>query len=153
MLMSLPLAVAFSALGENAPDIVVHVVLGTGMLLFVRAVFDFALPRWINVIGAVSAGAFAVVFLYRRSAVSFPRTPPWTTSPSGCFGDSNAISDHEYNVSATALTSGVRGLIIALPQERVQSYFWLNSGGTTPRRPCSPPGTYWTRRSRRSGPP
>ena len=46
---------------------------------------------------------------------------------------SNAISDHEYNVSASALTSGVRGLIIALPQERVQSYFWLNSGGTTPK--------------------
>ena len=46
---------------------------------------------------------------------------------------SNAISDHEYNVSATALTSGVRGLIIALPQERVQSYFWLISGGTTPK--------------------
>ena len=46
---------------------------------------------------------------------------------------SNAISDHEYNVSAAALTSGVRGLIIALPQERVQSYFWLNSGGTTPK--------------------
>ena len=46
---------------------------------------------------------------------------------------SNAISDHEYNVSAAALTSGVRGLIIALPQERVQSYFWLNSGRTTPK--------------------
>src|SRR5258708_5551552 len=45
----------------------------------------------------------------------------------------NAISDHEYNVSAAALTSGVRGLIIALPQERVQSSFWLNSGRTTPR--------------------
>ena len=44
---------------------------------------------------------------------------------------SNAISDHEYNVSAAALTSGVRGLIIGLPQERVQSYLWLTSGRTT----------------------
>src|SRR5882724_7606981 len=43
----------------------------------------------------------------------------------------NAISDHEYNVSAAALTSGVRGLIIGLPQERVQSYFWLIGGRTT----------------------
>ena len=43
---------------------------------------------------------------------------------------SNAISDHEYNVSAAALTSGVRGLIIGLPQERVQSYLWLIGGGT-----------------------
>jgi signal transduction histidine kinase len=43
---------------------------------------------------------------------------------------SNAISDREYNESATALTSGVRGLIIGLPQERVQSYLWLIGGGT-----------------------
>jgi len=46
---------------------------------------------------------------------------------------SNAISDHEYNVSAAAIASGVRGLIIGLPQERVQSYLWLTSGRTTPK--------------------
>ena len=72
MLLSIPLAVASSGLGGNAPDIVVHVVLGTGMLLFVRAVFDFALPRWINVIGALSAGAFAVVFLLQAVSRLFP---------------------------------------------------------------------------------
>ena len=43
----------------------------------------------------------------------------------------SAISDHEYNTSASALVSGVRGLIIGLPQERVQSYLWLISDGTT----------------------
>ena len=63
---------ASSALGESAPEIVVHVVLGTGMLLFVRAVFDFGLPRWINVIGALSAGAFAVVFLLQAVSRLFP---------------------------------------------------------------------------------
>ena len=72
MLLSIPLAVASSALGETAPEIVVHVVLGVGMLLFVRAVFDFALPRWINVIGALSAGAFAVVFLLQAVSRLFP---------------------------------------------------------------------------------
>jgi signal transduction histidine kinase len=46
---------------------------------------------------------------------------------------SNAVSDHEYNVSAAAIASGVRGLIIGLPQERVQSYLWLTSGRTTPK--------------------
>src|SRR6201987_221779 len=46
---------------------------------------------------------------------------------------SNAISDHEYNVSAAALVSGVRGLIIGLPQERGRSYLWLVSDGTTPK--------------------
>ena len=42
----------------------------------------------------------------------------------------SAISDHEYNVSAAALVLGVRGLIIGLPQERVQSYLWLISDRT-----------------------
>jgi signal transduction histidine kinase len=46
---------------------------------------------------------------------------------------SNAISDHQYNVGASAITSGVRGLIIGLPQERVQSYLWLISGRTIPK--------------------
>jgi hypothetical protein len=72
MLLSLPVAVASQALGENAPEVVVHVVLGTGMLLLVRAVFDFGLPRWINVIGALSAGAFAVVFLLQAVSRLFP---------------------------------------------------------------------------------
>jgi hypothetical protein len=34
---------------------------------------------------------------------------------------SNAISDHQYNVAAKAIASGVEGLIRGLPQERVQS--------------------------------
>ena len=42
----------------------------------------------------------------------------------------SAINDHEYNVEAAAISSGVRGLIIGLPQERVQSYLWLISGRT-----------------------
>ena len=45
----------------------------------------------------------------------------------------SAISDHDYNVSAAALISGVRGLIIGLPQERVRSYLWLTSDRTTPK--------------------
>ena len=44
---------------------------------------------------------------------------------------SNAISDHKYNASATAIASGVRSLTVELPQERVQSYLWLLSGGTS----------------------
>jgi signal transduction histidine kinase len=46
---------------------------------------------------------------------------------------SNAISDHEYNVSAAAIASGVEGLLIGLPQERVESYLWLSSGRTAPK--------------------
>ena len=43
----------------------------------------------------------------------------------------SAINDHEYNVGGPQpSSSGVRGLIIGLPQERVQSYLWLISGRT-----------------------
>ena len=72
ILLSLPLAVASQALGQNAPDIVVHLALGIGMLLFVKAAFDFGLPRWISVIGAVSAALFAVVFLLQALSSLFP---------------------------------------------------------------------------------
>src|SRR6266436_3666380 len=43
---------------------------------------------------------------------------------------SNAVADHEYNVSAAAIASGVRALTVELPQERAQSYLWLISGRT-----------------------
>ena len=82
VLLSLPLAVASQALGENTAQVVVHVVLGIGMLLFVRAIFDFGLPRWINAIGALSAALFAVAFLLQAAAALFPRTPRCTTWPS-----------------------------------------------------------------------
>jgi len=71
-LSALPLALAFQSLGGYAPEIVVHLVLGIGMVLLVRAVFDFGLPRWLNVIGAVSAGAFAVVFLLQAASLLLP---------------------------------------------------------------------------------
>ena len=48
---------------------------------------------------------------------------------------SNAISDHEYNVSTAAINAGVRGLTIGLPQERVQSYLWLIGGRKTAEEP------------------
>lgn len=73
ILLSLPVAVASQVLGENAPQVVVHVVLGIAMLLFVRATFDFGLPRWINAIGALSAALFAVVFLLQAASSLFPQ--------------------------------------------------------------------------------
>ena len=72
MLLSVPLALATQALGENIPQVVVHVVLTIGMLFFVRAIFDFGLPRWINLIGAVSAALFAAVFFLQAVSAFFP---------------------------------------------------------------------------------
>jgi len=73
MLMSLPLAVVSQVLGEDAPQVVVHLVLTIGMLLFVKAIFDFGLPRWINVIGALSAALFGVVFLLQAVSSLVPQ--------------------------------------------------------------------------------
>ena len=73
ILLSVPLAVVSQAFGENAPQIVVHVVLTIGMLLFVRAIFDFGLPRWINAIGALSAALFAVIFLLQALSSVLPQ--------------------------------------------------------------------------------
>jgi hypothetical protein len=87
MLLSLPLAVASQELGENAPDIVVHLVLGTGMLLFVKAAFDFGLPRWISVIGALSAALFAVVFLLQALSSLFPENAPLDDVAFGLLGN------------------------------------------------------------------
>ena len=48
--------------GEGAVT-VVHLVMGAGFVLFATSVFDFALPRWVNVLGASAAAAFGVIFL------------------------------------------------------------------------------------------
>ena len=44
---------------------------------------------------------------------------------------SNAISDHEYNVSSKAIATGITALTVELPQERVQAYLWLISNRAT----------------------
>ena len=73
ILLAIPLAVASQVLGENAPQVVVHVVLTIGMLLFVRAIFDFGLPGWINAVGAISAALFGVIFLLQAISSLLPQ--------------------------------------------------------------------------------
>jgi hypothetical protein len=72
MLLAFPIAVAASLLGPNVPEIAVHIVLGTGMLLLAKAVFDFALPSWITYIGAISAAALGAVFLLQAISLLLP---------------------------------------------------------------------------------
>lgn len=73
MLLAFPLAVVSQALGQNAPEIVVHIVLGIGMLLFAKAVWAFGLPRWINWVGALSAVAFGAIFLLQAVSLLVPQ--------------------------------------------------------------------------------
>jgi hypothetical protein len=62
IVLSYPLALGVGLLGGGA-ETVIHVVMGTGFVVFATSVFDFALPRWINVVGAVAAAAFGAIFI------------------------------------------------------------------------------------------
>jgi hypothetical protein len=62
VVLSYPLALGVGLLGGDAEP-VIHLVMGTGFVVFATSVFDFALPRWINLVGAVAAAAFGAIFL------------------------------------------------------------------------------------------
>ena len=63
ILLSVLAALAVELLFGSGGDTVIHFVMGTGFVIFATSVFDFGLPRWINIIGATAAGAFGVIFL------------------------------------------------------------------------------------------
>src|ERR687897_1509285 len=62
-LLALPIAVLYQMLFGNGAAAVLHLAFALGSVLLSFSVFDFKLPRWINWIGCVSAGALAVIFL------------------------------------------------------------------------------------------
>ncbi|HEY7567308.1 MAG TPA: hypothetical protein VH762_07035 [Gemmatimonadaceae bacterium] len=63
LLLALPLTLVYQSLGGPRAEAVIHAALTLGALLMALAVIDFATPKWILVLGVVSAGALAVVFL------------------------------------------------------------------------------------------
>jgi len=63
ILLSVLAALAVDLLFGSGGDTVIHFVMGTGFVIFATSVFDFGLPRWVNIIGATAAGAFGVIFL------------------------------------------------------------------------------------------
>ena len=60
---SYPLALGVQQLFGGGADTVVHLVTGAGFVLFATSVFDFDLPRWVNVLGAAAAGVFGAIFV------------------------------------------------------------------------------------------
>ena len=50
----------------------IHFVLAAGSLLLAFAVFDFELPRWMNLIGCVAALALGTIFLLQAVALLIP---------------------------------------------------------------------------------
>jgi hypothetical protein len=63
IVLSYPAAIAVALLFGSGGDTVIHFVMGSGFVIFATSVFDFDLPRWVNVIGAAAAGAFGAIFL------------------------------------------------------------------------------------------
>ena len=88
ILLSVPLALASQiVVGGSAAQVVVHVALTIGMLLFVRAIFDFGLPRWINAIGALSAVLFGAIFLLQALSSLFPQNAALNDVAYGLLGN------------------------------------------------------------------
>lgn len=63
IVVSYPLALGVEMIFGGGAPTVIHFVTGAGFVVFATSVFDFDLPRWVNVIGAVAAGVFGVIFL------------------------------------------------------------------------------------------
>jgi hypothetical protein len=63
LLLALPVTLAYQSLGGPRGEAVIHAALTLGALLMALAVFDFTTPQWVRVLGLVSAGALAGVFL------------------------------------------------------------------------------------------
>jgi hypothetical protein len=67
-LLALPIAVLYQMLFGNGAAAVLHLAFALGSVLLSISVLDFKLPRWINWIGCVSAGALATIFLLQGVA-------------------------------------------------------------------------------------
>ncbi len=63
VLLALPVTFLYHSLGGTRASMVIHAVLALGAALIALAVFDFPTPRWIALIGLMSAGLLAVIFL------------------------------------------------------------------------------------------
>jgi hypothetical protein len=63
ILLSYLVALAVQQLSGSGGDTVIHLVMGTGFVIFATSVADFRLPRWVNLVGAAAAGGFGVIFL------------------------------------------------------------------------------------------
>jgi hypothetical protein len=68
IMLGAPLAIAGAAAIDNAAEVIIHLALGTGFLLFARAAFDFGLPRWASILSFATIGVFALLFLLQAAA-------------------------------------------------------------------------------------
>jgi hypothetical protein len=72
LLLAVPVAFLSQILFGSGIGTTIHLALGAGCVLLAFAIFDFKLPRWINWIGCVSAGALGAIFLLQAAALLIP---------------------------------------------------------------------------------
>lgn len=72
LLLALPVTLVYQSLGGPRGEAVIHALLALGALLMALAVFEFATPKWVRVLGVVSAGALAVIFLLQGLSEVLP---------------------------------------------------------------------------------
>src|SRR5688572_23208982 len=68
-LLAVPVTFLFQILLGSGASTAIHLALGAGSVVLAFAVFDFKVPRWINWIGCVSAGALGAIFLLQAVAL------------------------------------------------------------------------------------
>ena len=62
-LVGVPISFGWQILFGSGAGTLIHFVLAAGSLLLGFCVFDFKLPRWMNLIGCVAALALGTIFL------------------------------------------------------------------------------------------
>jgi hypothetical protein len=62
-LSAIPAAVLCRMIFSIEAELIIHLACAAGFALISSAVFDFKLPKWINLTGCLATGALAVIFL------------------------------------------------------------------------------------------
>jgi hypothetical protein len=63
MLLAVPVAFVSQLVVDGSAELMIHLAVGTGCVVFAVAILDFGLARWATWIGAAAAGAFGAIFL------------------------------------------------------------------------------------------
>ena len=71
-LLGIPISFGWQILFGSGAGTMIHFVLAAGSLLLAFAVFDFELPRWMNLIGCAAALALGTIFLLQAVALLIP---------------------------------------------------------------------------------
>jgi hypothetical protein len=71
-LVGIPISFGWQILFGSGAGTMIHFVLAAGSLLLAFAVFDFELPKWMNLIGCVAGLAVGTIFLLQAVALLIP---------------------------------------------------------------------------------